>query len=91
VRSATLASSKTPHIDRAAEVRLLSLRTTRRQRQFRDPVKLRDYYRGKSGGMTDAQLMPVRTPLENQLNIPSRTMADWSTLPHGTGAIGEPR
>jgi alpha-D-ribose 1-methylphosphonate 5-triphosphate diphosphatase len=26
------------------------------QRQFRDPVKLRDYYRGKSGGMTDAQL-----------------------------------
>jgi len=26
------------------------------QRQFRDEVKLRDYYRGKSGGMTDAEL-----------------------------------
>jgi alpha-D-ribose 1-methylphosphonate 5-triphosphate diphosphatase len=26
------------------------------QRQFRDEVKLRDYYRGKGGGMTDAQL-----------------------------------
>jgi alpha-D-ribose 1-methylphosphonate 5-triphosphate diphosphatase len=39
------------------EVRLLSLMDhTPGQRQFRDPVKLRDYYRGKSGGMTDAQL-----------------------------------
>ena len=26
------------------------------QRQFRDEVKLRDYYRGKGGGMTDAEL-----------------------------------
>jgi alpha-D-ribose 1-methylphosphonate 5-triphosphate diphosphatase len=26
------------------------------QRQFRDAVKLRDYYRGKGGGMTDAEL-----------------------------------
>jgi alpha-D-ribose 1-methylphosphonate 5-triphosphate diphosphatase len=26
------------------------------QRQFRDEGKLRDYYRGKNGGMTDAQL-----------------------------------
>ena len=26
------------------------------QRQFRDAQKLREYYRGKSGGMTDAQL-----------------------------------
>jgi alpha-D-ribose 1-methylphosphonate 5-triphosphate diphosphatase len=26
------------------------------QRQFRDEVKLRDYYRGKSGGKTDAEL-----------------------------------
>jgi alpha-D-ribose 1-methylphosphonate 5-triphosphate diphosphatase len=26
------------------------------QRQFRDERKLRDYYRGKSGGMTDAEL-----------------------------------
>jgi alpha-D-ribose 1-methylphosphonate 5-triphosphate diphosphatase len=39
------------------EVRLMSLMDhTPGQRQFRDPVKLRDYYRGKSGGMTDAQL-----------------------------------
>ena len=26
------------------------------QRQFRDEGKLRDYYRGKGGGMTDAEL-----------------------------------
>ena len=26
------------------------------QRQFRDVEKMRDYYRGKSGGLTDAQL-----------------------------------
>jgi alpha-D-ribose 1-methylphosphonate 5-triphosphate diphosphatase len=39
------------------EVRLLSLMDhTPGQRQFRDPVKLRDYYRGKSGGMTEAEL-----------------------------------
>ena len=39
------------------EVRLLSLMDhTPGQRQFRDPVKLRDYYRGKSGGMSDAEL-----------------------------------
>lgn len=38
-------------------VRLMSLMDhTPGQRQFRDPVKLRDYYRGKSGGMTDEQL-----------------------------------
>lgn len=39
------------------EVRLMSLMDhTPGQRQFRDPVKLREYYRGKSGGMTDAEL-----------------------------------
>ena len=39
------------------DVRLMSLMDhTPGQRQFRDEVKLRDYYRGKSGGMTDAQL-----------------------------------
>jgi alpha-D-ribose 1-methylphosphonate 5-triphosphate diphosphatase len=39
------------------DVRLMSLMDhTPGQRQFRDPVKLRDYYRGKSGGMTEAQL-----------------------------------
>jgi alpha-D-ribose 1-methylphosphonate 5-triphosphate diphosphatase len=40
-----------------AEVRLLSLMDhTPGQRQFRDEKKLRDYYRGKSGGLTDAEL-----------------------------------
>jgi len=43
-------------IDRP-DVRLMSLMDhTPGQRQFRDEVKLRDYYRGKSGGLTDAQL-----------------------------------
>jgi alpha-D-ribose 1-methylphosphonate 5-triphosphate diphosphatase len=39
------------------DVRLMSLMDhTPGQRQFRDEGKLRDYYRGKSGGKTDAQL-----------------------------------
>ena len=39
------------------EVRLLSLMDhTPGQRQFRDESKLRTYYRGKNGGMTDAEL-----------------------------------
>src|SRR5271166_1056926 len=39
------------------DVRLLSLMDhTPGQRQFRDEGKLRDYYRGKNGGMTDAEL-----------------------------------
>src|SRR5262244_4623449 len=39
------------------DVRLLSLMDhTPGQRQFRDEIKLRDYYRGKSGGLTDAEL-----------------------------------
>ena len=43
-------------IDRP-DVRLMSLMDhTPGQRQFRDEVKLRDYYRGKGGGMTDAEL-----------------------------------
>jgi alpha-D-ribose 1-methylphosphonate 5-triphosphate diphosphatase len=43
-------------IDRP-DVRLMSLMDhTPGQRQFRDEVKLRQYYRGKSGGMTDAEL-----------------------------------
>jgi alpha-D-ribose 1-methylphosphonate 5-triphosphate diphosphatase len=40
-----------------ADVRLVSLMDhTPGQRQFRDEGKLRDYYRGKSGGLTDAEL-----------------------------------
>ena len=43
-------------IDRA-DVRLISLMDhTPGQRQFRDEDKLRDYYRGKNGGLTDAEL-----------------------------------
>jgi alpha-D-ribose 1-methylphosphonate 5-triphosphate diphosphatase len=43
-------------IDRP-EVRLVSLMDhTPGQRQFRDQEKLRTYYRGKAGGLTDAQL-----------------------------------
>lgn len=43
-------------IDRP-DVRLMSLMDhTPGQRQFRDAVKLRDYYRGKNGGKTDAEL-----------------------------------
>jgi len=39
------------------DVRLLSLMDhTPGQRQFRDETKLRDYYRGKAGGLTDAEL-----------------------------------
>src|SRR5437764_8326346 len=39
------------------DVRLMSLMDhTPGQRQFRNEAKLRDYYRGKSGGMTDAEL-----------------------------------
>jgi alpha-D-ribose 1-methylphosphonate 5-triphosphate diphosphatase len=39
------------------DVRLLSLMDhTPGQRQFRDPTKLREYYRGKSGGMSDDEL-----------------------------------
>jgi alpha-D-ribose 1-methylphosphonate 5-triphosphate diphosphatase len=42
---------------RRDDVRLLSLMDhTPGQRQFRDETKLRDYYRGKSGGLTDAEL-----------------------------------
>jgi alpha-D-ribose 1-methylphosphonate 5-triphosphate diphosphatase len=40
-----------------SDVRLASLMDhTPGQRQFRDESKLRDYYRGKKGGLTDAQL-----------------------------------
>jgi alpha-D-ribose 1-methylphosphonate 5-triphosphate diphosphatase len=40
-----------------SDVRLVSLMDhTPGQRQFRDPEKLRDYYRGKKGGLSDADL-----------------------------------
>jgi alpha-D-ribose 1-methylphosphonate 5-triphosphate diphosphatase len=51
------------------------------QRQFRDPVKLRDYYRGKSGGMTDAQLDELFAKrLENHAKHAARNNADLLAL-----------
>jgi len=45
------------HLIGRSDVRLASLMDhTPGQRQFRDEAKLRDYYRGKKGGLTDAQL-----------------------------------
>ena len=39
------------------DVRLVSLMDhTPGQRQFRDPMKMREYYRGKTGGLSDAEL-----------------------------------
>ena len=49
--------TRRPSTDRAAGVRLISLMDhTPGQRQFRDEGKLRDYYRGKGAGTTDAEL-----------------------------------
>jgi alpha-D-ribose 1-methylphosphonate 5-triphosphate diphosphatase len=51
-----------------SDVRLASLMDhTPGQRQFRDERKLRDYYRGKKGGLTDAELdVLFRKRLEHQ-------------------------
>jgi len=51
-----------------SDVRLASLMDhTPGQRQFRDESKLRDYYRGKKGGLTDAELdVLFRKRLEHQ-------------------------
>lgn len=52
----TVVAEATPLMGRS-DVRLASLMDhTPGQRQFRDEDKLRDYYRGKKGGLTDAQL-----------------------------------
>jgi alpha-D-ribose 1-methylphosphonate 5-triphosphate diphosphatase len=52
-----LVVAETKELMERADVRLLSLMDhTPGQRQFRDEAKLRDYYRGKSGGMSDAEL-----------------------------------
>src|SRR6202165_3759573 len=45
-------------IDRADGRGLWVRDNTPGQRQFRDEAKLRDYYRGKGAGMTDAELEP---------------------------------
>jgi len=65
------------------DVRLISLMDhTPGQRQFRDRPKLRDYYRGKSGGLTDAELDVM---FESGTNMPPVT-APRTTAPRRTRA-----
>jgi alpha-D-ribose 1-methylphosphonate 5-triphosphate diphosphatase len=58
------------------EVRLISLMDhTPGQRQFRDEVKLRTYYRGKKGGLTDPELdemFAVRRRYQAEHAVPNR-------------------
>jgi alpha-D-ribose 1-methylphosphonate 5-triphosphate diphosphatase len=70
------------------DVRLLSLMDhTPGQRQFRDPLKLREYYRGKSGGMSDAELDALfARRVENFARYGERNYHDLIALAaeHGT-------
>jgi alpha-D-ribose 1-methylphosphonate 5-triphosphate diphosphatase len=70
------------------DVRLMSLMDhTPGQRQFRDPEKLREYYRGKSGGMTDAQLDQLfARRIENHAQHAARNYRELIALAadHGT-------
>jgi alpha-D-ribose 1-methylphosphonate 5-triphosphate diphosphatase len=68
-------------IDRP-DVRLMSLMDhTPGQRQFRDPVKLREYYRGKSGGMSDAELdLLFSRRIENHARFATQNYSDLLTL-----------
>jgi alpha-D-ribose 1-methylphosphonate 5-triphosphate diphosphatase len=71
------------------DVRLMSLMDhTPGQRQFRDQQKLRDYYRGKSGGMTDAELdMLFARRIENHAN---HAAANYDGLVKLAGVHGTP-
>jgi alpha-D-ribose 1-methylphosphonate 5-triphosphate diphosphatase len=66
------------------DVRLMSLMDhTPGQRQFRDEVKLRDYYRGKGGGMTDAELDALfARRLAYQQTYAAANMRDIVALAH---------
>jgi alpha-D-ribose 1-methylphosphonate 5-triphosphate diphosphatase len=66
------------------DVRLMSLMDhTPGQRQFRDEVKLRDYYRGKGGGMTDAELdVLFARRLAYQKTYAAANMRDIVALAH---------
>ncbi len=66
------------------DVRLMSLMDhTPGQRQFRDEVKLRDYYRGKGGGMTDADLDALfERRLAYQKTYAAANMRDIVALAH---------
>ena len=71
------------------DVRLMSLMDhTPGQRQFRDPVKLREYYRGKSGGMTDAELdILFARRIENHARYAAQ---NYQRLLELAGAYGTP-
>jgi len=73
-------------IDRP-DVRLMSLMDhTPGQRQFRDPVKLREYYRGKSGGMSDAELdLLFSRRIENHAQYAAQNYSDLLTLAANRG------
>lgn len=66
------------------DVRLMSLMDhTPGQRQFRDEGKLRDYYRGKAGGLTDAQLdVMFARRLEFQKKYAGTNMREIVALAH---------
>jgi len=70
-------------IDRP-DVRLMSLMDhTPGQRQFRDEVKLRTYYRGKGGGMTDAELdVLFKRRFHYQQAYAARNMREIVALAH---------
>src|SRR5262252_2405592 len=73
-------------IDRP-DVRLMSLMDhTPGQRQFRDPVKLREYYRGKNGGMSDAELdLLFSRRIENHAQYAAQNYSDLLTLAANRG------
>ncbi|WP_424630014.1 alpha-D-ribose 1-methylphosphonate 5-triphosphate diphosphatase [Bradyrhizobium sp. SYSU BS000235] len=66
------------------DIRLMSLMDhTPGQRQFRDEGKLRDYYRGKSGGLTDAQLdVMFAQRLDYQKKYAAKNMREIVALAH---------
>jgi alpha-D-ribose 1-methylphosphonate 5-triphosphate diphosphatase len=70
-------------IDRP-DVRLMSLMDhTPGQRQFRDEGKLRDYYRGKGAGMTDAELdVLFERRFAYQKNYAAANLREIVTLAH---------
>src|SRR5882757_865660 len=71
-----------------ADVRLASLMDhTPGQRQFRDEQKLRDYYRGKNGGMTDQELDRLfarRLELQEQCGAQNHRALVELAQAHGT-------
>ncbi len=69
------------------DVRLVSLMDhTPGERQFRDETKLRDYYRGKAGGLTDAELDAMFEKRREQARLyAARNYRDLVALAHDHG------